>query len=46
MSPFLTSGGWQEEKCVLESLCGFKVRANVKDSRLIVELLLLSEIIL
>ena len=37
MSPFLTSGGWQEDYCVLESLCRFKVRANVKDSRLIVE---------
>ena len=34
---FSDHGGWQEEKCVLEGLCGFKVRANVKDSRMIVE---------
>ena len=30
---FADPGGWQEENCVLESLCRFKVRANVKDPR-------------
>ena len=34
---FSDPGGWQEENCVLEGLCGFKVRANVKDSRMIAE---------
>ena len=41
MSPFLTPVGGRKknagEKCVLESLCRFKVRANVNDSSLIVE---------
>ena len=41
---FSDPGGWQEEKCVLESLCMFKVRTNVKDSRLIVESLRLLRI--
>ena len=35
---FSDPGGWQEENCILESLCRFKEHANVKDSRrLIVE---------